>query len=586
MIYSITSDLDSFKSLTFGPGLNILLAEKSADASDRQSRNGAGKTSFVELVHFLFGGNAKPDSIFRTNALIASTFEMQVDIGGHAVSAGRSGSKPSCIRIQGETSHWPIKPTLDAKTGDLILSNEHWKSVLGSLLFGLPADPDAHGRFSATFRSLFSYFARRQNSGGLVQPQQQSSKQGGWDQQVAISYLLGLDSGISQEFQETRAQEAAMSELRKAAKEGNLGKFYGNSADFRTRLAIAEIKVRQLQQQLSTFNVVPEYAVMEQEASEITRTISAVNDDNMIDRELVLQLTSSLKDELPPAISNIEKLYNEAGVVLPGTVGRRFEEVSQFHEAIVRNRKAHLASEISAAERRIATREAQRIDLDRRRRQLMGILQSGGALEHYAKLQEEVGRAEANVEGLRQQLEIAERIESTKVQLEIERARLRQALQNDLHERVEIVNEAIVIFEGLSQALYEQAGSLTIAATPNGPTFEVKIDAQRSKGITNMQIFCFDLMLAELATRRGIGPGFLIHDSHLFDGVDERQVAKALQLGADHASSVGFQYIVTMNSDAVPEDGFRAGFDVRTFVNPTTLTDEIETGGLFGVRFG
>lgn len=586
MIYSITSDLDSFKPLTFGPGLNILLAEKSADASDRQSRNGAGKTSFVELVHFLFGGNAKPDSIFRTNALIASTFEMQVDIGGHAISAGRSGLKPSCIRIQGETSHWPIKPTLDAKTGDLILSNEHWKSVLGTLLFGLPADPDAHGRFSATFRSLFSYFARRQNSGGLVQPQQQSSKQGGWDQQVAISYLLGLDSGISQEFQETRAQEAAMSELRKAAKEGNLGKFYGNSADFRTRLAIAETKVRQLQQQLSTFNVVPEYAIMEQEASEITRTISAVNDDNMIDRELVLQLTSSLKDELPPAIGNIEKLYNEAGVVLPGTVGRRFEEVSQFHEAIVRNRQAHLESEISAAERRIATREAQRVELDRRRRQLMGILQSGGALEHYAKLQEEVGRAEANVEGLRQQLEIAERIESTKVQLEIERARLRQALQNDLHERSEIVNEAIVIFEGLSQSLYEQAGSLTIAATPNGPTFEVKIDAQRSKGITNMQIFCFDLMLAELATRRGIGPGFLIHDSHLFDGVDERQVAKALQLGADRAASVGFQYIVTMNSDAVPEDGFREDFDVQTFVNPTRLTDEIETGGLFGVRFG
>jgi uncharacterized protein YydD (DUF2326 family) len=377
-----------------------------------------------------------------------------------------------------------------------------------------------------------------------------------------------------------------MSELRKAAKEGNLGKFYGNSADFRTRLAIAETKVRQLQQQLSTFNVVPEYAIMEQEASEITRTISAVNDDNMIDRELVLQLTSSLKDELPPAIGNIEKLYNEAGVVLPGTVGRRFEEVSQFHEAIVRNRQAHLESEISAAERRIATREAQRVDLDRRRRQLMGILQSGGALEHYAKLQEEVGRAEANVEGLRQQLEIAERIESTKVQLEIERARLRQALQNDLHERSEIVNEAIVIFEGLSQSLYEQAGSLTIAATPNGPTFEVKIDAQRSKGITNMQIFCFDLMLAELATRRGIGPGFLIHDSHLFDGVDERQVAKALQLGADHAASVGFQYIVTMNSDAVPEDGFREDFDVQTFVNPTRLTDEIETGGLFGVRFG
>ena len=59
MIHTITSDLDGFKALTFAPGLNILLAEKSADATDRQSRNGAGKTSFVELIHFMFGGNAK-----------------------------------------------------------------------------------------------------------------------------------------------------------------------------------------------------------------------------------------------------------------------------------------------------------------------------------------------------------------------------------------------------------------------------------------------------------------------------------------------------------------------------------------------
>ena len=99
---------------------------------------------------------------------------------------------------------------------------------------------------------------------------------------------------------------------------------------------------------------------MEQEASAITRTISAVNDDNMIDHELILQLTSSLEDERPPSTGNIEKLYNEAGVVLPGTVARRFEEVSQFHQAIVRNRKAHLSSEVSAAVRRISAREGQR----------------------------------------------------------------------------------------------------------------------------------------------------------------------------------------------------------------------------------
>jgi uncharacterized protein YydD (DUF2326 family) len=585
MIHGVTSDLASFKALTFRPGLNVLLAEKSAGANNRQSRNGAGKTSFVELVHFLFGGNADRDSIFRSNALSEATFAAQIDLGGHVVSIARSGSKPSHVLVRYPAEHWPIPPVLDRKTGYAVLSNENWKTNLGALLFGLSVDPDPQRRFGPKFRSLFSYFARRQSSSGFVRPTQHSGQQQTWDQQVAVSYLLGLDEGIAQEFQETRAQEKAMAELRKAAKQGDLGRFYGNAADFRTRLAVAQTRARQLRRQVESFNVVPEFAEMEREANEITLAITGLNNNNLIDRELIDQLTASLDEERPPAANDVARLYAEAGVVLPGTVGRRFEEVALFHTAIVRNRRAHLSAEIASAKARIADREGERAELDRRRGQLMGILQSGGALEHYNKLQEEVGRAEANVEALRQQLDTAERIESTKVQLEIERARLLQALQNDLHERNATIEEAIVLFEELSNALYERAGSLTIASTPNGPTFEVKIESQRSKGISNMQIFCFDMMLTTLATRRGFGPGFLIHDSHLFDGVDTRQVAKALQLGADQAEAQGFQYLVTMNSDTLPEEGFREGFDIRAFVNPVVLTDEREMGGLFGLHF-
>lgn len=587
MIHGLSSDLPSFKRVGFMTGLNILLAEKSAGATDRQSRNGAGKTSLVELVHFLFGGNADKDSIFRSQALAGYSFEARVDIAGAVIDVARSGAKPSRIRIDGDTSAWPVPPTLDSKTGELVFSNENWRAALGALLFRLNPDIDGEesGRFRPTFRSLFSYFARRQNSGGFLSPTQHSSMQQGWDQQVSVSYLLGLDAGVPQQFQEVRTREKAMSELRKAAKEGSLGRYFGTAADLRTRMTIAEARARRLREQLDAFNVVPEYASLEQEASRITREISLLNDENTADRELILQLETAIDSELPPAITSLDRLYREAGVVLPGSVGKRFEEVEAFHEAVVRNRRSHLSSEVQAAQERIRSRDKTREQLDSRRRQLMGILQSGGALEHYAALQQEAARAEADAEGLRQRLSSAEQIESTKAELDIERARLLKTLQNDHHEREAIIEEAILVFEDLSNALYEKAGSLTISATPNGPQVDVRIDAQRSKGITNMQIFCFDLMLSDLAARRGIGPGFLIHDSHLFDGVDERQVAKALQLGADHAASVGYQYIVTMNSDALPKDGFRNGFDVNDYVLDTRLTDATETGGLFGLRF-
>ena len=586
MIRQFGSDLASFKTLTFKPSLNILLADKSEGANDRQSRNGAGKTSFVELVHFLFGADARKESIFRSDALTEWTFDVAVDVAGDAISAARSGAKPSRLLINGPVETWPIPPQFDAAAGLYELSNESWKANLGKLWFGLPLSAgDEAERFQPSFRSLFSYFARRQLSGGFQQPMQHSAMQQAWDQQVSICYLLGLDWTIPGKFQELRGQEKVAQELRKAARSGDLGRYFGKAADLRTRLTIAEARAVRLRQQLASFEVVPEYKELEREANAITREIDALNVENVMDGDLLQQLRASLGEEDAPDLGDVTKLYGEAGVVLPDMIRRRFDEVERFHRTIIENRRAHLSAEITSAEARIVERDQRTAERDRRRRQIMSVLSSGGALEHYTNLREEAGRAEAEVEGLRQRLETAERIESTKAELDIERANLTKALRDDLHERDAILREAILAFEALSESLYEKAGSLTIAETGSGPQFDVHIDGQRSKGITNMQIFCFDLMLTEISLKQGRGPGFLLHDSHLFDGVDERQVAKALQLGAERAEAAGFQYIVTMNSDALPKEGFKPGFDMRDHVLDTKLTDATDTGGLFGLRF-
>jgi uncharacterized protein YydD (DUF2326 family) len=350
-------------------------------------------------------------------------------------------------------------------------------------------------------------------------------------------------------------------------------------------LTIAVARAQRLREQLEKFEVVPEYKELEREANEITREIDGLNVENVMDGDLLQQLRASLSEEDAPDLGDVTKLYAETGVLLPNMVRRRFDEVERFHRSIIENRRAHLSAEISSAEARVTARDQRTAERDRRRRQIMAVLRSGGALEHYTSLREEAGRAEAEVESLRQRLETAERIESTKAELDIERANLTKALRDDIHEREAIIREAILAFESLSESLYEKAGSLTISETGNGPQFEVHIEGQRSKGITNMQIFCFDLMLTELSIKQGRSPGFLIHDSHLFDGVDERQVAKALQLGAERAQAAGFQYIVTMNSDALPKEGFQRGFDVQAHVMDTKLTDATDTGGLFGLRF-
>ena len=585
MIRRMGSDLESFKTLDFNPGFNVLLADKSEGATDRQSRNGAGKTSFVDTVHFLTGGKAGPDSIFRLDELIKSTFDMQMDVGGDKITVERSGAVPSKIYLNGPVEDWPIPPKFDEDKGVFAISNIKWIHSLGAKWFDLEAPPDTDIKFQPTFRSLFSYFARRQSSGAFQTPTQQASMQAVWVQQVAISYLLGMDWTISQGFQGLREKEKVVKNLGKAARSGELGPHFGRAADLRTKLAVVSLRVKQAREQLNSFKVIPKYSALEIEANEITQAINALGEENFVDRRLISELDAALQEEEAPDSADLAKLYAEAGVVLTDLLKRRLDEVENFHQTIIENRRSHLGAEHASAEKRIKDRETKKQSLDGRRRQLMELLQSGGALEQYTAMREELGRAESEVETVRQRLKTAEMLESTKADLNTERNCLSQALRDDIHERNDLLNEAIVSFEYLSQSLYEKEGSLTIDAGSAGPTFEVRIDAQRSKGITNMQIFCFDLMMMELSSNRGRSPGFLIHDSHLFDGVDERQVAKALQMGAERAESGGFQYIVTMNSDAIPREGFKHGFDINAHVLPTRLTDATDDGGLFGMRF-
>jgi len=587
MIRTLSSDLPTFKNFKFHAGLNILLAEKSEQATDRQTRNGAGKTSFIELIHFLLGANK--EGLLKSEALSKASFSVSFDLADITYDVTRDVAKSSNVYVNGDVSAWPVTPKFDDKLGVYIVPNKLWKQILGSKWFGLDEfdEDESEKTFNPSFRSLISYFTRRQLNGGFFSHQKHANIQQPWDIQVALSYLIGLDWHIPRNFEIFRKHAKIARELKAAVKKGDLGPYFGTAADLRTKLTLATAKLKRYKEQLASFKVVPEYEKLEQEASLLTRNISELNNQNLTDRELLLDLRASLASETNPEQRNLQQLYTEVGVVLPDLVKKRFDEVEKFHTAIIENRRAHLNSEIDAAENRIKERDKEKFHLDGRRAAVMAILKSGGALDHYTLLREELGRAEADFLTLQQRLQISERFESSKAELDIERANLIKSLKNDIHERRDIINEAILTFEALSEALYvnERAGSLTVAETESGIEFEIKIDSRRSTGISNMQIFCFDMMLMELLMRRNMGPRFLIHDSHIFDGVDERQIAKALQLGAEKAEKLGFQYIVTMNSDAIPADGFKPGFDLKQYILNPCLTDATEDGGLFGFRF-
>jgi len=574
MIHRIYSSIESFKSLNLKPGLNVLIAKKESGASDKQTRNRAGKTSLIEIVHFLTGSDAGRNSLFRSEALANESFSMEFDLGGERLCVERSGchKKPK-IHVEGARF-------LNGKSN---LSNSEWVELLGEKMFGLHRVPDTDGRVP-TFRSLFAYFVRRQLSGAFTTPEKQAEMQQVGDYQVALLFMLGLDWTVASDWQKVRDREKTLTALKKAAGDGAFGNIIGKASDLRTQLTVAEARLTGRKSQVATFRVLPQYAEMEAEADHLTRSINDLANANVIDTAMLGELERAIHAEAPPSLTDLQSIYEEAGIALPDVAIKRYDDVRSFHESVIRNRRDYLSGELDAAKQRVAAREHEKLRLDTRRAVVMGVLRSHGALDQFSRLQGEVGRIEAQVESLRQRFEAAEQLEGTKNELEIERNRLTLRLRRNFSEQRTRLSEAILAFEETSQSLYESAGSMTVEETSNGPAFQFPMQGSRSKGIKSMQIFCFDLMLMRLCTKGRVGPELLIHDSHLFDGVDGRQVVSALKVGAKTAEELGFQYIVTMNED----DAFKEtieGFDLREHVLPVELTDAEEHGGLFGFRF-
>lgn len=340
----------------------------------------------------------------------------------------------------------------------------------------------------------------------------------------------------------------------------------------------------ELKQQIKTFRVYPQYRELEEDADRLTQELNTLANGNTVDTAAVRDLEAALHIESPPSLENLEAVYKEAGITLPSIALKRFDEVQSFHESVVRNREYYLNDELTVIQERVKSRERQKEKLDRHRAEIMTILESHGALEQYSQLQGERGKQEAEVAALQQRFESAEQLEGTKNQLKIDRNRLVLRLLHDFRTQSQRLDEAIVGFEKTSTQLYESAGSMTVDTSDNGPVFEFPMQGASSKGIKSMQIFCFDMMMMRLCAQRHIGPGFLIHDSHLFDGVDGRQVVSALQIGAKTAEELGFQYIVTMNEDDVFKEKIKS-FSQKNYILPVKLTDANDTGGLFGCRF-
>ncbi|MGH9770121.1 MAG: ABC-three component system protein [Candidatus Acidiferrales bacterium] len=583
MIRAVRANEPSFHDVRFDPGFNVVLADRTQESTKTDSRNGLGKSTLLEIIHFCLGASAKRDQGLLVEALKDWEFTLDFTVGERAISASRTTNEPTAVAVEGDFTGWPIQPTRNRDTGAMEFNLRQWSDLLGDLLFGLPVESE--DRYTPGFRGLISFFVRRGRDSYSI-PFETHRKQNEADKQVLNAFLLGLEWRDAADFQKLRERKKTLEDLQRAAKQGLVREFVGSLGELETLRVRLRDKAASEEEQIRTFRVHPQYEEIVRGADALTVRIHGFTNQNVVDRRYADLYRSTLTEERPPETSDVNALYREAGVVLPGAVVARLENVHTFHQQLVENRRQFLETEIARLDRAISDRNRSIEEMTAERASLLGILNTHGALAEYNRLNQLHLTTVAQLEDVERRIANLKSFEEGKSRVAIEQQTLLQRARRDVEERELARNEAIRLFNENSEALYSgAAGNLVIEVqAPTGFRFHVDIERSGSQGIDSMKVFCYDLTLAELWARRSPSPGFLIHDSTIFDGVDERQIALALELAARKSAEAGFQYICTLNSDTVPWNEFSEGFDLNSYVK-LRLTDVSEEGRLLGIRF-
>lgn len=577
---ALTSSDPRFKTLRFREGLNILVADRTETSEQGDSRNSIGKTSFVKILRYVLGGDLPSE--FKAPELSEHTFTLTLSLpsiegdGADEVAVTRAVSPTTRVRVSG----W------SATNGATDLHIDEWRELLSRKVFRIPMDTSRPTAGQIWGQLIRTYFGN---------PIKGHQSEADWESGVKVGFMLGLSPEILGKAGDVDRLTKQGKAIRAAVREGAIAHLSLDESALRAQLAAARRQRDRTQEDLRSFKVDEQYADHQHEADRLSASIQRLNDEALALQRRLRELDEALQDEVANSQSHdltarLERVYAEIGLVLPDTVSRRYEEVQAFHESVVRNRRSFLEQELGAVRERLDAIDAERRTLDEQRSQIMQLLNETVALDTFLSIQRNLAKQEADVADLERRLEAANSISTISNTIKLRTAELVASVRTELNERDDRLNESISLFGELGAEIYtDREASLLVAPTAKGLLgVEPRISGDASTGVRSVETFMLDVVCTTAAINVGRAPRILVHDSHLFDAIDGRQVASCLNIGARLAEEHGFQYVVTLNSDflATVEAQSDGAFDAEPYMLSTRLTDETEAGGLFGFRFG
>ena len=255
----------------------------------------------------------------------------------------------------------------------------------------------------------------------------------------------------------------------------------------------------------------------------------------------------------------LSEIYNDAGVSISTQLKRSFEELTLFHNKLIKNKTDLLLIEIDRNEEKLATYKANIDDLHISESNIFKHIREPNALKSISQIYNNLTSIKEQVANINSSLV---KIEQTKSEIN-ELERLKGLVVKSIATKAESLSENIELFNDsfgeFSKKFYDEryVFDLEFDVDNEKCRYEIaNISPNPTGGKKKGELSAFDLAYIDFVKKTNLKrPNFVIHDS--IEDVDINQVFDIFEL----ANNSEGQYIVALLSDKISNSIFKKFID-------------------------
>jgi uncharacterized protein YydD (DUF2326 family) len=568
------SKLYSSKDKIFGPinfntgvdghlSLNVVYAEvKNKKSSEKDSHN-LGKTTLIHVIDFLLLADIDVKGFFLTSSEIFTDFEFYLEIlldSDTYLTIRRDAKDSRKISFKKHSRYNQDFTDLNEKQWD------HWKVSLDKAREIM----DSYCQFQTIegfpYRKGLSYFIRTQQDYGDFFRISKFSPGKDKDWKPYVAKVLGLDDKILSEKYSLEEEITRVT----AEKEGRASRVDFSEEEIeklKLKISLEKDEIQNIRNKLDGFDF-HEAEInlnqkltdkIEEDISQISRKLYSVNFD-------IKKLNEYINENIEFDLDEIEQIYEEANIILPELLIKKYEELLAFNKAITTERKKGFKDRLKDLLKQKEVLERNHKRLSAERQNALVTVKTTDIFDKYKSLQKELEIRDADLINLSKQLEKLEEVADLSQEVRLLEGKKQSLIESikKLNKQPNSTYEAITKdFNYLVQEVLNTQGYLYFRVNAQG-NIDFKIDVEsneikgnltnKSKGTSYRKILCalFDLAILRHYSKQKFYH-FVYHDG-IFEALDNRIKRAFLKIVKESCSEYGIEYILSVIEDDLPRD--------------------------------